>query len=112
MSPLPSLAFLNHLCHHFAGAVAENFPNPRTHPDTHHSERHNVLEGPGTPRSRKLSFLAAGTREPNSHQSVSEHLGGRKWKSDVKSDHCEPRTAGSPKHTGPQETSHPGPGVY
>ncbi len=51
MSPLPSLTFLNHLWHHFAGAVAENFPNPRTHPDTRHSERHNVLEGPGTPRS-------------------------------------------------------------
>ena len=67
MSPLPSLTFLNHVCHHLAGAVAENFPNPRTHPQPYHSERRNVLEDPGTPRSRKLSFLAAGTREPNSH---------------------------------------------
>ena len=51
MSPLLSLTFLNHLWHHFAGAVAENFPNPRTHPGTRHYERHNVLGGPGTPRS-------------------------------------------------------------
>ena len=39
MSPLPSLTFLNHLCHHFAGAVAENFPKPRTHPQPYHSEQ-------------------------------------------------------------------------